>query len=82
MKHRMTRCAVVVLWLAAMPTAQRVQAEPPAWLDDAANSKWLLFGPTGVAENRGISPRDKGGFTSQIAHCGSTAMVAFTGGIS
>ena len=61
MKHRMTRCAVVVLSLVAMATAQRVQAEPPAWLDDAANSKWLLFGPTGVVENRGISPRDKGG---------------------
>ena len=62
MKHRMTRVRGGGSLVGGNGDGgKNTTAEPPAWLDDAANSKWLLFGPTGVVENRGISPRDKGG---------------------
>ena len=60
MTKKTTQRRAAALCLVTMVAAVLVNAAAPAWLDDAANSKWLLFEPAETMESNGVSLRDKG----------------------
>lgn len=54
MRHQgLTTCLLLGVVIAAP-----VRGAAPAWLDDPANSRWLVFGAAGILESNGVSLRD------------------------